>query len=305
MKKLFVFFVFLAFTLAAAQTGGATGGAATGGMSGGAAGSDGFVERPDGARIYYQVQGEGEPMMLIHGYPLNSGLFRDNVGALVQAGYQVVTPDLRGFGQSEAPNGIASVETYAADMLAVMDELSIDQATVLGMSMGGWTLFEMYRQASERFTGLIFNDTAAVPAGVAEANLWLGTGEQAQQTGVASLVPFLIKDMLTGDTRMNNSDLVNYLGGVIEEASVNGALGGGVALAFREDNTDVYSTIQVPTLILFGLEDTLTPVTLAQNMADAIPNATLEIIPGASHASIIEAADQANQIILDWAQGIQ
>ena len=190
-------------------------------------------------------------------------------------------------------------------MLAVMDELSIDQATVLGMSMGGWTLFEMYRQAPERFSGLIFNDTAAVPAAIAEANLWLGTGEQAQQAGVASLVPFLMKDMLTGDTRTNNPDLVNYLGSVIEEASVNGALGGGVALAFREDNTDVYSTIQVPTLILFGLEDTLTPVALAQSMAEAIPNSTLEIIPGASHAAIIEAADQANQIIIDWAQGIQ
>ncbi len=299
IKKLTLSFTLLSLalflTLAVAQTGGDTGGSAT----------EGFVERPDGARIYYQVQGEGEPMMLIHGYPLNSGLFRDNVGALVGAGYQVVTPDLRGFGQSEAPNGIASIETYAADMFAVMDELELEQATVLGMSMGGWTLFEMYSQAPERFTGLIFNDTAAIPAVVAEANLWLGTGEQARQVGVASLVPFLMKDMLTGDTRQNNPELVSYLGSLIEAASVNGASGGGVALALREDNTDVYSTIEVPTLILFGLEDTLTPVTLAQNMADAIPNATLEIIPGASHASIIEAAELANQIILNWARELQ
>ena len=298
MKKPIFFALLLVFSFAAAQTGGSeTGGA----MSG----TEGFVERPDGARIYYQVQGEGEPMMLIHGYPLNSGLFRDNASALAEAGYMVVTPDLRGFGQSEAPTAIASIETYAADMLAVMDELELEQAIVLGMSMGGWTLFEMVDRAPERFTGLICNDTAAIPAVVAEANLWLGTGEQARQEGVASLVPFLIKDMLTGDTRTNNPELVEYLSGVIEEASVNGASGGGVALAFREDNTDVYSTITVPTLILFGLEDTLTPVSLAQNMADAIPNSTLEIIPGASHASIIEAADQANQIILDWAQGLQ
>ena len=135
--------------------------------------------------------------------------------------------------------------------------------------------------------------------------MWLGTGEQARQEGVASLVPFLIKDMLTGDTRMNNPELVDYLGTLIEAASVDGALGGGVALAFREDNTDVYSTISVPTLILFGLEDTLTPVSLAQTMNEQIPNSTLEIIDGASHASIIEAADEANQAILDWAQGIQ
>ena len=263
---------------------------------------EGFVERPDGARIYYQVQGEGEPMMLIHGYPLNSGLFRDNVPALVEAGYQVVTPDLRGFGQSEAPDGSATIQIYAEDMLAVMDELSIDQATVLGMSMGGWTLFEMYSQAPERFTGLVFNDTAAIPAGIAEAALWRGVGQQAAETGVESVVPFLIKDMLTGQTRTENQDLVGYLSGLMEEASVNGYQGGGEALAVREDNTDVYAQISVPTLILFGIEDTLTPVALANAMADAIPNSTLEIIDGASHASIIEASGDANQAILDWAQ---
>ncbi len=305
MKKsftyIFALLLSLAIGVAAAQ--------ATGGMTGGEplpeGTTDGIVERPDGARIYYQVHGEGEPMMLIHGYPLNMGLFRDNVAALAEAGYQVVTPDLRGFGRSEAPNSVASIETYAADMFAVMDELGIDQAVVLGMSMGGWTLFEMYDQAPERFKGLVFNDTAAVPAPVAGANLWLGTGEQARQEGVASLVPFLIKDMLTGDTRMNNPELVDYLGTLIEEASVDGAMGGGVALAFREDNTDVYSTISVPTLILFGLEDTVTPVALAQTMNDQIPNSTLVIIDGASHASIIEAADEANRAILDWAQGIE
>ena len=267
--------------------------------------SEGFVERPDGARIYYQVQGEGEPMMLIHGYPLNSGLFRDNVGALAEAGYQVVTPDLRGFGQSEAPSGKATIEMYAEDMLAVMDELGIDQTIALGMSMGGWTLFEMYAQAPERFTGLVFNDTAAVPASIAGAALWRGIGQQAAESGVESVVPFLIKDMFTGETRANNPDLVSYVSGLMEEASVNGFQGGGEALAVREDNTDVYGQITVPTLILFGIEDTLTPVALANAMADGIANSTLTIIDGASHASIIEASDEANQAILDWAQSGQ
>ena len=249
--------------------------------------AEGFVERPDGARIYYQVQGEGAPMMLIHGYPLNSGLFRDNVSALAEAGYQVVTPDLRGFGQSEAPDGSATIQIYAEDMLAVMDELGIDQTVALGMSMGGWTLFEMYAQAPERFTGLVFNDTAAVPAPTAEAALWRGVGQQAEESGVDTVVPFLIKDMFTGETRTNNTELVDYLGGLMSEASVNGFQGGGEALAVREDNTDVYASITVPTLILFGIEDTLTPVALANAMNDAIADSTLEIIDGASHASII------------------
>ena len=293
MKNVFKSLAVLLFALASlglAQTEGA---------------QEGFVERPDGARIYYQVQGEGEPMMLIHGYPLNSGLFRDNVPALVEAGYQVVTPDLRGFGQSEAPDGSATIQVYAEDMLAVMDELGIDQTIALGMSMGGWTLFEMYAQAPERFSGLVFNDTAAVPASIAGAALWRGIGQQAEETGIDSVIPFLIKDMFTGQTRTENTELVDYLSGLMGEASVNGFLGGGEALAVREDNTDVYAQITVPTLIIFGIEDTLTPVALANAMNEAIVNSTLEIIDGASHASIIERSDAANQAILDWAQGMQ
>ena len=304
MKRIATYIFALLLTICVgAVSAQATGG--TGGMALPAGATDGYVERPDGARIYYQVRGEGEPMMLIHGYPLNMGLFRDNVDALAEAGYQVITPDLRGFGRSEAPDGSATIQIYAEDMLAVMDELGLDQAIVLGMSMGGWTLFEMYDQAPERFTGLVFNDTAAVPAGIAEAALWLGVGQQAEASGVESVVPFLIKDMFTGETRTNNQELVDYLSGLMEEASVNGFQGGGEALAVREDNTDVYGQISVPTLILFGIEDTLTPVSLANAMADAIPDATLQIIDGASHASMIEQADAANQAILDWAQGVQ
>ena len=93
-------------------------------MSGGAT-SGSFVEIEHGARIYYEVHGEGESMVLIHGYPLNSGLFRDNIGPLSEQ-FQVITVDLRGFGQSETPSADGSIATYATDTLAVMDALRID-----------------------------------------------------------------------------------------------------------------------------------------------------------------------------------
>jgi alpha-beta hydrolase superfamily lysophospholipase len=80
--------------------------------------TEGFVERGDGARIHYTVQGEGPALLLIHGYPLNGGLFRDNVAAFA-ANYQVIVPDLRGFGQSTTPSQEASIQLYARDMLAV------------------------------------------------------------------------------------------------------------------------------------------------------------------------------------------
>lgn len=263
-----------------------------------------FVTTDDGAQIYYQVQGEGTPLVLIHGYPLNSGLFRDNVGPLA-AHHQVITVDLRGFGQSIAPSEDASIETYAEDVLAVMDMLGLEQAIVGGMSMGGITAFEMYRQAPERFMGLILIDTVHLPAPPAEAGLWRGAAEQAESMGVASLVDVLLKDMLTGDTRMNEPELAVYLGGLVQQASVEGAVGGGTALATRPDSSDTLAQIEVPTLIIVGLEDSLTPFEVHQMMNESITGSELVVIPGAAHAAIIEAAAEANEAILTWMQGMQ
>ena len=273
--------------------------------SGGDAAADGnFLERPDGARIHYTVTGSGEPMLLVHGYPLSEELFSKNRDALA-ATYQVITPTLRGYGMSEAPSSDATIETYANDMLALMDELGVQQAIIGGMSMGGPIVFEMYRQAPERFKGLILIDTIAAPAGAPEAGLWNGVAELVQSESPSALVPVLIKDMLSGDTRVNKPDQVAFLSNIIEQASVNGDVAGAKALANRPDSQPTLASITVPTLILVGLEDSLYPVAVAQGMGDAIVNSSVVVLDGAAHAAIYEAADQANQAILDWAQGIQ
>ncbi len=292
MKMILVLVLLALMTgVASAQSGGA--------MSGGAM-SGNFVEIADGARIYYEVHGEGEPIVLVHGYPLNSGLFRDNVGPLSEQ-YQVITVDLRGFGQSETPNAEGSVVTYASDVLAVMDAVGADQAIIGGMSMGGPIVFEMYRQAPERFRGLILNDTIAAAATPSEAGLWGGVEEQAATLGVPSLVDFLMPDMLTADTRMNNPELVTYLGGLMKEASQDAAIAGATALATRPDSAATLTEITVPTLILTGHEDSLYPYEIAQSLNEGILNSELVLLPGAAHAAIIEAADQANAAILEWA----
>lgn len=299
MHKKFIFSLVLGlfFSVATAQESG-------GMMSGGAMSTAGsFVETADGARIYYEVHGEGEPMVLIHGYPLNSGLFRDNVGPLSEQ-YQVITLDLRGYGQSETPNSEGSIVTYASDVLAVMDDVGVDQAIIGGMSMGGPIVFEMYRQAPERFRGMILNDTIAAEATPSETGLWGGVGEQAETLGVPSLVDFLMPDMLTADTRMNNPELVAYLGGLMEQASQEAAIAGASALATRPDSAATLAEITVPTLILTGQDDSLYPYEIAQSLNEGILNSELVLLPGAAHAAIIEAADEANAAILEWASGL-
>lgn len=266
-------------------------------------GTEGFVE-VEGARIFYQVQGEGQPLLLIHGYPLSGDLFAENREALVQAGYQVITLDLRGYGRSEAlgeqPEG--TIESYADDVLAVMDELGVESAVIGGMSMGGPIVFSMYEEAPERFDGMILIDTTAAPAPPPEVGVWRGIIEVVRQDGTAAAPPLVIDEMLTGEARLEQPELADYLIGIMNEASEQAFIAGAEALATRPDFQPLLPEIDVPALVIVGIQDTIYPIDLAQAMAEAIPGADLEIIDDGSHATILEEAREANEEILDWAE---
>ncbi len=264
---------------------------------------DGKYVEVNGARIFYQVSGQGQPILLLHGYPLSGALFARNRDAL-STRFMVITLDHRGYGNSKAPGVPDSVETYAKDALDVMTELGVHEAIIGGHSMGGPITFEMYRRAPERFSGMILIDTIAKPAAPIEEGLWKGFAEQSKKKGVDSLVDPLMKDMLTGDTRTNQPEQVDYLTKVIEQCSQDAAIGGAKTLAGRPDSTDLLAQINVPTLVYVGVEDSIYPVKGARMMQEAIPNSTLATIPGGSHASVFEKPDQTNQVIMDWANKI-
>ncbi|TGN61815.1 alpha/beta fold hydrolase [Paracoccus liaowanqingii] len=259
-----------------------------------------FYEAEDGARIFYEVAGDGPPMVLLHGYPLSGALFA-RVRDTLQEDFTVLTVDHRGYGQSVAPEVPDDIETYAEDALAVMDQVGFDTATVGGMSMGGPVTLSMYGMAPERFDAMVLIDTNAASASPAEAGLWTGTAEVARNVGKEPIIATLLPDMLTGETRLNEAAVTDYLTAVMEETSVDGFIGGAVALAERPDFTDMLSEIDVPTLVIVGLEDSLYPVQVARDMVEQIPDADLAIVPGGSHAAVFETPGLVGRAILDWA----
>jgi pimeloyl-ACP methyl ester carboxylesterase/sporulation protein YlmC with PRC-barrel domain len=261
-----------------------------------------YVEVND-ARIYYEVTGDGQPLVLIHGYPLSGKLFREQQKDLSDS-FMVVTLDLRGFGRSETADSDATLETYADDVLEVMNELGIDTALIGGHSMGGMTALQMYKQEPDRFDGLLLIDTAAIASPIAYQGLWHGFADQAEEKGVKSMAELLVPQMLSGDTRLNNKQLVNDLNAIVGEASVDAAVAGGNALAERSSYESLLGTIDVPTLIIVGVEDTVTPVEISQKMAQAIPNAKLSLIEGAAHAPSIEHPEQFNQAVREWSRQV-
>jgi len=265
---------------------------------------DGYAD-VNGARIHYVVQGQGSPVLLIHGYPLSGELFSKNRDALSQS-HKVITIDLRGFGKSTAPaEDPGSLQTYAKDALAVLDTLNVPQAVIGGMSMGGPVVFEMYRTAPERFSGMILIDTIANPASIVEQHLWKGMAQKAVTYGSQSLVGELLKDMLTGETRQKMPDQAMFLGGLVKQASVAGDVAGANVLATRPDSVPTLKTITVPTLILEGREDTVYPPEFSEKMHQNIAGSILVIIPGAAHALTYEKADEVNAAMLNWLSGMR
>lgn len=254
----------------------------------------------NGARIFYTSTGRGEPLILIHGYPLSGELFKRQRERLSRR-FRVITIDLRGFGRSVAPDEQGSIDIYANDVLALMDFLNIKKAIIGGHSMGGITTLNMYRRAPSRFKGMILIDTTAAPPPTVEQFQWRGYAQQSREMGAESLLPLLLPQFLTGDTRLSRPRLTMDVSDIIRQASLNGLVGGANALAERQDLRSVLPTITVPTLILFGLEDPLTSFEVGQMLRAGISDSLLALIPNASHAAILERAQEANAVIRFWA----
>jgi pimeloyl-ACP methyl ester carboxylesterase len=255
----------------------------------------------DGAEIFYTESGEGEALVLLHGYPLSGALFARVTDAL-DDDYRVITIDHRGYGNSTTPAPAEGIATYASDALAVLDELGVEEAVIGGMSMGGPIMFSMYEMRPDLFRGMIAIDTNHLPAGPIETGIWTGAETALQQEGeVAAIVPFLIPNMLTGEARTGETTpMPDYLSAVMGQASLDGAIGGARALASRPDATEIVSGADVPILAIVGLEDPVYPVAIARQMVDAAQDGTLAVIDGASHAAIFERPAEAVEAIRGW-----
>ena len=261
---------------------------------------EGRMVRVDGAEIFVEESGSGPDLVLLHGYPLSGALF-SRVRPALEEHFTVVTLDHRGYGQSQARRAGGSVEAYAEDALAVIDELGIENAIVGGMSMGGPIVFSMYEQAPERFGGLVLIDTTASSANPAERGLWEGTEAIIKKDGMAPIYPALLPDMLSGQTRLNQPEVGEYLTEVMEGATTAAGRAGARALAERPDRTEMLAGIDVPALVIVGMEDALYAMSVSADMAETLPEGELAIIPGASHAAVFEAPGPSAAAILRWA----
>jgi len=245
-------------------------------------------------RLYYVQMGQGIPLLMVHGYPLDHSLWRAQMDGLSDIA-QIIAPDLRGFGQSEASDGICTMVAYADDLAALLDALKIGRAVVCGLSMGGYIALAFWNKYASRVRGLILVDTRAGADAPVVRQGRLDMVELVRQHGSKPAAEAMLPRVLAESTRQTRPDLVELARTMMLRQSPAGIIGAQLGMAERPDSTPMLSTINVPTLAVFGDQDVITPAeTEGRNLAVAIPDAKLVIIPNAGHLSNLEQPETFN-----------
>jgi 3-oxoadipate enol-lactonase len=257
----------------------------------------------NGITIAYSDRGTGLPIVFLHAFPLNRTMWAEQEKAL-SLQFRVITVDLRGHGESDAPLWRYTLEQSADDVNALLDQLSIQQALFVGLSMGGYILFAFYRKYAASVKGLILADTKAQADTVEGKEGRFQMAQTAYTQGPSAIADLMIPKLLSPQTIRTRPGLVQHVRAMIENNQVSGIAGDLMAMAERSDSVLLLKQITCPTQIIVGELDQATPRSDARLMADQIPNARLAVIPNAAHLANMEQPEAFNQIVAAFASEI-
>lgn len=241
----------------------------------------------NGVNIAVEVRGEGPAILFIHGYPLDRTIWRQQIDGL--EGFRRIAPDLRGMGQSDAPDLGYSMSIYAADLAALLDVLGVDEVVLCGLSMGGYVAFEFLRQWRSRVRGLVLMDTRADADTPEIRRTRDAAAAMAKERGAAAIADAMLPKVLAAATLSRRPDMAERVRALMAGTPVPGIVGALAAMRDREGSEDLLGTLAgVPTLVIVGEADGLTPPAQARAMAETIPGARLAIISAAGHLPPVE-----------------
>ena len=254
----------------------------------------------NGITLAYSDRGTGLPIVFLHAFPLNRTMWASQEQAL-SSQFRIITIDLRGHGESDAPLWRYTLEQSADDVNAILDHLAIQQALFVGLSMGGYILFAFYRKYAARVKGLVLADTRAQPDTAEGKDGRFQLAQTAYEKGPFAIVDTMLSKLFSPATIKTRPGLVQQVRTIIENSQISGIAGDLMAMAERLDSIPLLSQITCPTQIIVGELDQTTPPSDAKLMADQIPNARLAIISNAAHLTNMEQPEAFNQIVAAFA----
>lgn len=254
----------------------------------------------NGVQLAVEHRGSGPAVLFVHAFPLDRTIWQHQMDTLT--GYRRIAPDLRGMGQSDAPDLGYSMATYAEDLVALLDVLGESQVVICGISLGGYIAFELVRRWRERVRGLILMDTRAEADSAEGRKARDGLIGRVREQGAIAAAEAMLPRFFTSQV---SPEIIERVRTAILRTPVSGIVGALSAMRERPDSTPLLGTLAgIPTLVLVGAEDAITPPPLAQAMAAAIPGARLMEIPGAGHLPCIEQPVPTTRAILKFLQTV-
>jgi 3-oxoadipate enol-lactonase len=238
-------------------------------------------------RLCYDDEGVGPAVVLLHGFPLGRWIW-DAPRAALRDRYRVIVPDLRGHGDSEVTQGPYAMDALAEDVARLLDALRIERAVLGGLSMGGYVVFAFWRRFAARVRGLVLCDTRAKGDDRGEKVMRQATAKIALERGTAAVVDGMLPKLLAPRTLEEQPELCAAVRARLARTDPRAVAAALLGMKERVDSTPTLATITVPTLIVVGRDDQLTPPPIARELQAGIPGARLEVVAYAGHLSPVE-----------------
>lgn len=248
--------------------------------------------------LSYDDLGEGTvPVIFLHGFPFSKLMWQAQLEFL-KSTHRVIAFDIRGFGNSKDEESVLSIDLFGEDLIQFMDKLGIDKAIICGLSMGGYIALNAYHRFSDRFEGLILCDTQCIADTPEGKTKRLKLIDEIALNGTENFTDGFVKNVFHKDSLTEKNEIVEELRNVILSNSPNIISSGLRALAERSETCSALSEINVPTLIICGREDQVTPLAQSEFMNQNIKGSILRMVDNAGHVSNLEQAHQFNQHLL-------
>jgi 3-oxoadipate enol-lactonase len=256
----------------------------------------------NGINLHYFLTGDSSvpPVVFVHGFPFSLEMWRGQTDAVAAEGFRAVAYDIRGHGMSDVGDGQYTIESHVDDLFALLDHLKMPRVAIVGLSMGGYIALRALEREPGRFIAAVLCDTKSEPD-TDEGRVKRAASVRAvKQNGSTAFAADYVKMMFAEETISTNPSAVESIRRVIARTPPLSIAGTLIALAARTDTTASLGKISIPTLILVGERDTVTPPPSSQSMKAKIPGAELHIVPGAAHLSNLDNPAYFNDKLLTF-----
>jgi pimeloyl-ACP methyl ester carboxylesterase len=260
------------------------------------------IANVNGTELHYREAGSGlkDVVLLLHAFPLHSGMWTRQLAALEKK-HRVVALDYRGLGKSAPGPEASTMELLAEDIRALLGHLRIERAAVVGLSMGGYVAFELYRQTPGLFRGLALCDTKAA----ADTDEAKATREKFAQTTIERGLAWVADEMIPKLLRPEaDAATVKTVRDLIRQGTPAGVAAAQRGMARRPDSTGTLASIACPLLVVVGADDSMTPPAEAQKLAKAVKGTKLVKLPEAGHLSNLENPSAFNKALTDFLESV-